>query len=164
MASTNAAATRARVAARLSVSAPDRASLIIASETAAGEGRKRGPASDEPTCQRMTSARIETTRQIMRRLPAGACGVEGSGGQLGRLTDELLPPELGEHCVELARVGLLGLYRATRYALRIAFPVDGERPLVRQVQSRPDHLPFLGGLGQQILGLARRRQEPVKSG
>src|SRR5262245_33770650 len=162
MAITKATATRARVAPRLTASAPERASSTIASATVSGSGSSRAPAIREPAYQAAISSASETSRaaKFVPRLLRGRA-IERARRQLTRRPDQLGAADLGQHAIERARIRLLLGKRPAHDPLAVAHPIDRKRGRVGDANAPGEPLPFRFGAGEKLLGLQRGVEETV---
>src|SRR5262249_47515760 len=152
MAMTNATATRASVAPRLTASAPERASSTMASATACGSGSRRSPARLEPAYQAAISSASEMSR-APKSLPRGR-PVESAGRELARRADQLRAADFREHEVEGARVGLLVGERPAHDAFAVALAIDRERARIGGADAPREALPLPLRGGEQGPGAA----------
>src|SRR5215472_10704078 len=116
IASTKASATRASVAPRCRNSAPDLASAIITLSTAGGEGSFAPPTNSAAIHQVARKTANETRRSTS---VSGACVIERAGIELCCRPDQLGAPDLGQHAIQNACVGLLVIHAAAWNAVAI---------------------------------------------
>src|SRR3984893_10113599 len=160
---TKAAATRARVVARLSASAPERASSSSASATACGPGRRRSPAkweSGRPGCDQQAERDQPPAQSCLLR--GGA--IEGTGRQRARSTNELCPADIGEDQIQGTRVRLLLGERTPEDTFAVALAVDRARTCATRAEFRREPLPFRFGPGQDFFCLMYCREKSLDSG
>src|ERR1700730_18869870 len=160
---TKAAATRARVVARLSASAPERASSSSASATACGPGRRRSPAkweSGRPGCDQQAERDQPPAQSCLLR--GGA--IEGTGRERARSTNELRLADIREDHIQRTRGPLLLWERPREDPFAVALAVDRDRICVTQAEIRREPLPFRFGPSQDLFCLMYCREMSFDSG
>src|SRR6478609_11862911 len=156
IASTKARLTRASVAPRCRNSAPLDASAMTTSSTAGGEGSFAAP-TNSAAIHQIASNRANDRRRSTS--VSGNCVIERAGLELGGRSDQVAAAGLGKHAVEHARVLFFVIDAPARNAVAISLAIGLEKSGITGAGERRDLVP--GGIRghQQLLGLARHRDE-----
>src|SRR5580704_12505763 len=160
IATTKDAATRASVAARLTNSAPDRASAAMTAITASGAGSVPVEAMLDPKCHTRTSNSSGANRN-------NVASVLLPGRQLDTVfivsllveflgwAGKVWAADPGKDAVKRARVGCFLRDGAARDPIYIGLPEEGEFRLSGDPDPPRDLLPIRAGMGENVLGLGR---------